>query len=280
MSVRELTTAEIESLVDTRHATTGLRYPPNGLQPYYQWLVANMHLLASASAGGLRVDRDDLAETTVRVAPGRVVIDDVVLNYQGGVIDLAVFNNGTAYVWLFDNAGSAAVGTGSVGVGWPAGIHIKLAEVTLSAGVIVATVDRREETIFNRGLEAGVRDSLVQYGFNIVTQGSVSVPSVVEVTARNIRGVPLDGVDYLRVRICDNGGYLNATNATLAAGVNTAVVETISAGKDLVFKSHVDGKSTLSVASSVPETFTLRVGPAALSARRGDYSAIQNVTHA
>ena len=72
MPIQELTSAEIEALVGTRHGVTGVEYPPNGLQPYYQWLMRAVHLLAEAASlsGGLRVSRDTASATRVRRRPG------------------------------------------------------------------------------------------------------------------------------------------------------------------------------------------------------------------
>ncbi|HEX7009981.1 MAG TPA: hypothetical protein VF184_08365 [Phycisphaeraceae bacterium] len=148
MAVRELSAEEMEALVGTRHGVTGMEYPPQGLQPYYQWLVRTLHLLAESSAGALRVARDASSPTAVTISPGRASIQDAALSYEGGVIDLAEHNNDTVYVWLFDDGGAAAVGFGAEGDGWPAQAHIKLAQVTLEAGAITGILDRRFETVF------------------------------------------------------------------------------------------------------------------------------------
>ena len=169
MAIRDLTASYIDSLIGTRHTITGFEYPPNGLQPYYQWLVNALHLLAEASAGGLRIDRDEANDTTVNIAPGRAALDGVVLVYSGGISDLATFNNDTVYVWLYDNAGAAAISKGSAVVGWPVTTHIKLAEVSLSAGLIINILDRRHETIFSKGIDPSINNSLVKYSFNILT---------------------------------------------------------------------------------------------------------------
>jgi hypothetical protein len=148
MSIQELTSAEIEALVGTRHPATGMEYPPVGLQPYYDWLLRTLHLLAESSAGALRVAGDDGGAMTVAVTPGRVSIDAVPLDFPGGTLDLTAFDNDTALLWLYDGGGTAAVGAALAGDGWPGVNHIKLAEVTLAEGQIVAILDRRFETIF------------------------------------------------------------------------------------------------------------------------------------
>jgi len=148
MAIQTLSSEQIDSLVGTRHDTTGFDYPPDGLQPYYEWLVRTLHLLAESSCGSLRVAQDDAGGTTVRIAPGRAEISNIALDYTGGTIDLSSYNNDTAYLWLEDDSGSAHIGVDTDANGWPAGAHIKLAEVTLSAGAITTILDRRFETIF------------------------------------------------------------------------------------------------------------------------------------
>lgn len=147
MMFRDLTTDEIHALVGGDHGTTGVAYPPAGLQPYYDWLVRTVHKLAESSAGALRVARDDQIDTAVYIAPGRASIGGVALAYGGGTIDLAAFNNDTAYLWFEDDAGAASIGVAGAATGWPAGAHIKLAEATLATGQITAVLDRRFETI-------------------------------------------------------------------------------------------------------------------------------------
>jgi hypothetical protein len=145
MTIKELTPDQIEQRVGTRHAGTGIEYPPSGLQPYYHWLMRTLHLLAESSAAALRVARDDADATTIRVLPGRASIGGVALAYAGGTVDLAAHNNDTAYVWLEDDGG-ATVKTAGAATGWPATAHIKLAEVTLAGGEITDVLDRRFET--------------------------------------------------------------------------------------------------------------------------------------
>ncbi len=121
MAIEQLTPEQIDELVGTRHATTGIEYPAEGLQPYYQWLVRALHALAERSAGALCVAEDDVNATTVNIAPGRASISSVVLDYAGGAIDLSSYNNDIAYLWLEDNAGSASIAHASDASGWPAG---------------------------------------------------------------------------------------------------------------------------------------------------------------
>ena len=149
MSIQELTSGQIDSLVGTRHPGTGIEYPPNGLQPYYEWLIRALHLLAESSLGALRVAGDDSSATAITIAPGRASISGVVLDFTGQTSDLAAFNNDTVYVSLFNNAGDASIAFSADASGWPVGAHIKLAEVSLAGGVITDILDRRIETVFS-----------------------------------------------------------------------------------------------------------------------------------
>jgi len=147
MGLERLSLDQIEQRVDSVHAATGMRYPPRGLQPYYEWLMQTLHLLAESSAGSFRVAKDDGGPTVAGVLPGRATIDGVTLVYDGGTVELGSFNNETAHIWLVDNGGGAEIGAGSASDGWPSEKHIKLAEVTLSGGEITSIVDRRFETM-------------------------------------------------------------------------------------------------------------------------------------
>jgi len=149
MPTKDLTLDELQALVGTRHAVTDFEYPPNGLQPYYQWLMNTLHLLAESSLGALRVSASDASDTSIRIAPGRATVSGVVLDFAGQTSDLAAYNNDTAYIWLQDNAGSPQIGIGADASGWPAGAHLKLAEVTLASGQITQILDRRIEQVLS-----------------------------------------------------------------------------------------------------------------------------------
>ena len=149
MTIRDLSSEEVTALVGTRHETTGVEYPPAGLQPYHDWLVRQLHHLSEGSAAALRVVRDDASDTTVRIMPGRATIAGVVLVYEGGTQDLATFNNDTALLWLKNDSGSAVIEAAASGTGWPVDPHIKLAEVAIDAGVVAAILDRRFETVLS-----------------------------------------------------------------------------------------------------------------------------------
>ena len=148
MPTLNLTEEQIADLVGRRHATTDIEFPPAGLQPYHTWLIRTLHRLAESSLGALRVDRSSEADTAVRIAPGRASITGVPLSLDSTTVDLAVFNNSTAYVWLEDSAGQAAIGTGDSVSDWPATPHLKLAEVELAAGQVTSVLDRRLEAVF------------------------------------------------------------------------------------------------------------------------------------
>lgn len=248
----------------TRHAGTGLLYPPENLNPHTMAMYNAMKHLADSCFFDYQVKEDDANNTTIAILPGRAVIDGVVLVYAGGTVDLAALNNDTAYVWVTDNAGSPQIGSGADASGWPSVPHIKLAEVTLASGVITGIVDRRREF----ALEAEV-----DYQLTIETQGDTGSPSTISISGAA-------EVDFLRVRVADEDGFADATNATIAAGTNTTAVETITATKDLILKSHTDGTFKVDLTNATAETVTLRVGPAPLSPRKANYTNTLDVTHA
>ena len=147
MPSQDLTSEQIVDRVGSSHAVTGMAYPEAGLQPYYEWLVRSLHRLAEASAGDLRVWHDADDAVSVWIAPGRCSIAGQALSYTGGSQDLAAYNNDTALIWLENNAGVAQVGVAAHSAGWPAGGHLKLAEVVLDAGEVTLITDRRFETL-------------------------------------------------------------------------------------------------------------------------------------
>lgn len=149
MAIEPISQDQILAQVDQRDSTTGVLTPPVGMQPYYHWLMESLQLLSDASCGALRVVKDDASDTTIRIMPGRATISGTVLDVATTTRDLATFNNLTVYVWLEDDTGSAKVDVASSVDGWPVATHIKLAEVTVTAGVITDLLDRRFETLFS-----------------------------------------------------------------------------------------------------------------------------------
>ncbi|MEM1353382.1 MAG: hypothetical protein AAGC44_02075 [Planctomycetota bacterium] len=147
MPAKDLTPEQIVALTDTADPTTGVTYPAAGTQPWYEWLIRTVHRLAQSSAGDLAVYADEDAASSIYVAPGRCSIDGVALTYAGGALDLSLFNNATALVYVEDAGGSPSVGAATTLDGWPAGSHLKLAEVTLAGGQVATLLDRRFETI-------------------------------------------------------------------------------------------------------------------------------------
>lgn len=147
MPSQDLTSQQIAELVGSTHPTTGVPYPEAGLQPYYAWLIDALHRLSQSSAGDLRVWNDAEDAASVWIAPGRCSIAGQALSFAGGTIDLAVYNNATALLWLQDNAGSAEIATADADSGWPVGDHLKLARVQLDSGAVTSITDLRFETL-------------------------------------------------------------------------------------------------------------------------------------
>lgn len=141
----DLTAAEIQTLVGTRHDAAGIEFPPAGLQPYHDWLIRTLKSLADASFGPLQVTASTQGPTTVHVRAGRAAVNSVALESAAQDLDLAAFNNSTVLIALTENAGNPQIDAAAA---WPAGPHIKLAEATLAAGQITELIDRRFESVF------------------------------------------------------------------------------------------------------------------------------------
>ena len=144
----DLTAEQIRGLIGRRDAATGIAYPPAGLQPYHDWLIRTLHRLAAASLGAFAV-RPAAADTaSVAVAAGRATIDGQVIDWPDTVADLSLHNNATCLLALVHTGGAGQLVVSAVAAGWPAGPHLKLAEVTLADGVVIDILDRRLETLF------------------------------------------------------------------------------------------------------------------------------------
>jgi len=148
MAVKDLSATQIAALVGTRLAGPGLLVAAPYSADWYAWLInALIHLAEGSAAYALSVRADDGSATTVRIQAGRATLNGAALAYAGGTVNLSAHNNDVAYLWAYNSSGAVAIGYGADGSGWPAVPHLKLAEVTLSAGAITAILDRRSETL-------------------------------------------------------------------------------------------------------------------------------------
>lgn len=143
MSVKDRTTTQVNALEGTRDANVGLKYDARGSQPWYEKLVNWLWHLGQASAFWGLVKEDDATALTIALMPGRFTFNGTTLAYAGGAT--TVTNNDTTYVWVYNLAGVATIGTAIDATGWPTYKHIKLAEVTASGGDITAIDDRRAD---------------------------------------------------------------------------------------------------------------------------------------
>lgn len=141
-----LTPAQIDAFIETTDPTTGITYPPIGLQPYHAWLIDTLHRLAATSVAQFRIAPANPDQpTSVYAAPGHATLDAVPLDFTGQTLDLAPLNNQTARLALIDNAGNAEV---QASLDWPSVTHLKLAEVALAQGQITAITDHRLRPLF------------------------------------------------------------------------------------------------------------------------------------
>lgn len=136
------------ALLGTTDPRTGAIYPTT--DDINGWGAEVLRLerllsLATAPASELRVYATDAAADAVGVYAGRRQLGGSALVYAGA--DPAVSgltDDATTCVWLYSNAGTAAIGSGA---GWPAVPHWRLAEVVMADGVITSIVDRRGECV-------------------------------------------------------------------------------------------------------------------------------------
>lgn len=97
----------------------------------------------------------------------------------------------------------------------------------------------------------------------IAEQGDTSGPTRVHIQARTLAGLLApDHVGPLRVRICNNGAFANATNATIAVAAGSALLETLTANKDLLISEIRGAKAggTLTISGAVAPGETVTIG--------------------
>lgn len=290
MAIRTLTSEQIDTRVGERHPVVGFEYPPSGLQPYYRWLMGCLHLLGEASAGGLRVAEDEASPTHVHVAPGRLRLDGQAWSFGGQTLDLATFNNDTALVWAAAQDGQVVIATAPAVDGWPETAHLRLAEVALESGAIVAIVDVRGDAMLAaspgaRGVALSALGSDVtalcpRHDMELITQGGTGVPSVAAVRLVSAAGDAIDEALPVRVRVCEADGWAADAHAVLNARPDTTVIEELAAATDLVLLAGEDGMAQVQVTRAVAGTVTLRVGPAPIGGPAVDCRASLNITHA
>jgi hypothetical protein len=284
MSELLLTESQATSLYGTEFAGVGVVLP-NATQN--NWGAdrnrADSRLVDVAMlANALRVYPVEANVDAVGVRPGRCTINGVVYSFAGTdpAVD-AITNNDTTYVWGQDDGGGLLEILSAIdATGWPVTAHIKLAEVTMAAGIITLITDRRAECMLGVGADSQTALQLAAYAGAITVQGTTSSPSTVTFTLKDSLGNTIAGTNIVRVRVCNQAGYSDSTNATFSPGVNTTTLETITATKDLILQSHTDGVYTVSLTNAVAESVTLRTGPPPLSGSRADHTATLDVTHA
>jgi hypothetical protein len=151
MTEKALTDNQASALSDTTDATSGVVYPSATQR---NWAATGYRLFeriieAFIRANDLRVYEIEDNADAVGVRSGRVTFGATALAYtqEDPAVD-GLTDNDTTYIWLYNNAGAATIGSaldGGSGGGWPSVPHYKLAEVTMSGGAITAILDRRAE---------------------------------------------------------------------------------------------------------------------------------------
>lgn len=148
MSELPLTDNQAAALSGTTDTDVGATYPSatqkvwqNAGYRLFEWFVRAFRL-----ANDLRVFEVADNADAIGVRAGRVKFGATALAYAGAdpAVD-ALTDNDVTYVWLYNSGGTATIASAIDGTGWPAYPHYKLAEVTMSGGVITAILDRRIE---------------------------------------------------------------------------------------------------------------------------------------
>lgn len=151
MSEKLLTDSEAAALYGVENSVTGVKYPSVTVNNWgNNRNRCDERLIAIATlANNMRVFEVEDNADAVGVRAGRCIIDGVVYAYteEDPAID-GLTNNDTTYIWAENDSG-INIDSAIDGTGWPAGAHIKLAEVTMSGGVITGIVDRRPELILS-----------------------------------------------------------------------------------------------------------------------------------
>jgi len=99
---------------------------------------------------------------------------------------------------------------------------------------------------------------MIQLTPSILTQGDTGSASTVQL--RLSGGRP--GPSRVRVRVCNDGGYANATNASIAPSGGCTTLETHSSGKDLTLQSSIAAfaAALLTLTGVVKDTQTFTLG--------------------
>lgn len=129
-------------------------------------------------------------------------------------------------------------------------IHLFASEA--AAGSIVARLPD--------GTEKAVAMDGGYHTLTITTQGDTGTPSVVKIKSLKAHGERLlDANGLLRVRVCNNASYADSTNATIAAGTGSTLVDTITANKDLVISPTAGAYATavLTISGAVVDAQTV-----------------------
>jgi hypothetical protein len=129
-------------------------------------------------------------------------------------------------------------------------------------------------------LISAIRGAMRTFAISIFFQGSVSGASSIDIQLENSDGTPVSEQVPVRVRVCNNAGWSNATNATISSVVTGTTIETHTASKDLTILSDASGKIRIQITNGTAETVTIRLGPAIIQPAFANYNNSQQLTHA
>ncbi len=131
--------------------------------------------------------------------------------------------------------------------------------------------------VFSGGGGSGAAGTAVLSGSGVASI-TITNPGTGYTSAPTITFVPVNGGTLAAATCTVTSTLANATNATIAAGSGTLLVDTVTATKDLVFQSDATGLFTLTCTDATVESFSLAIGPH-MGVPVGDFTPMLTVTH-
>jgi hypothetical protein len=148
---------------------------------------------------------------------------------------------------------------------------LSLLDVVSQQAAWEATVDTNFDTIMA---------FIKTFAMSIATQGDTGTASAIEIQLEDANGTLVSEQVAIAVRVSNDGALINSTNATIAAGGSTTLVEWITTNKYGIFLSDAAGLVEIDLTDATVETVTVNIGPAPVNPTFGNYHNSLDVTHA
>lgn len=138
---------------------------------------------------------------------------------------------------------------------------------------------------WNRNI-AILKNRLRTFKFTTTVTGNTGSPSTMTIQLQDSTGlVNIAEQFYLRVRVVNQSigiganNYACATSATVAAGAGTTLKESLTANKDIIVQSDVNGKVTLTLTCAVASRFAVLIGHTHLAPQFANYWNTLSILH-